>query len=193
VGQRIAAVAELPDANWEFVLFENPEPNAFCVPGGKVGVHTGILEITRDETGLATVIGHEVAHAVARHGAERLSRQVLVQTGGQVVGALAAEAAPITQALAGAAYGFGSHLGVVLPHSRQQELEADRIGLVYMARAGYNPEEAIGFWTRFAEYSAQRPGAPWFLRTHPVDEVRIKQLRELLPEAQAEFRRIGAE
>jgi metalloendopeptidase OMA1, mitochondrial len=189
VGARIAAVAELPDAQWEFVVFESQEPNAFCLPGGKIGVYTGILPITRDEAGMATVIGHEVAHAVARHGAERMSSQLALQAGGQILGVAAGGAQPITQQLLGVAYGVGSQLGVALPHSRRQELEADRIGLLYMARAGYNPEAAIGFWERFAEYSARAGrGTPWFLRTHPVDEDRILQIRQLLPEAMAEYR-----
>jgi metalloendopeptidase OMA1, mitochondrial len=187
VGQRIATAVDLPDANWEFVLFESEDPNAFALPGGKIGVHTGLLPITRDDAGLATVIGHEIAHVVARHGAERLSQHMLLQTGGQVVGALTAEAAPITQAVVGTVYGLGAQVGVALPHNRRQESEADYLGLIYMARAGYNPEEAIDFWMRFAEYSAGRPEAPWFLRTHPVDQDRIRQIQKWLPEARAQF------
>jgi metalloendopeptidase OMA1, mitochondrial len=190
VGQRIAAVAnpDLPDAQWEFVVFESKEPNAFCLPGGKVGVHTGILPITMDEAGLATVIGHEVAHAAARHGAERLSRSIATEVGGQLVGATIARYDPRVQTAAALAYGLGAQLGVALPHSRQQESEADRIGLIYMARAGYNPEAAISFWQRFAEATASEGGAPWFLRTHPVTETRIEDLRSHLPEALAEYR-----
>jgi metalloendopeptidase OMA1, mitochondrial len=190
VGQRIAAVAapDLPEAQWEFVVFESKEPNAFCLPGGKVGIHTGILPITKDEAGLATVIGHEVAHAVARHGAERLSRAIAADVGGQFVGATLARHDPRVQAAAAIAYGLGSQIGVALPHSRQQESEADRIGLIYMARAGYNPAVALYFWQRFAEATAKEGGAPWFLRTHPVTETRIEDLHTYMPEAMAEYR-----
>jgi metalloendopeptidase OMA1, mitochondrial len=192
VGKRIAAVAakDLPDAQWEFVVFEGKEANAFCLPGGKVGVYTGILPITRDEAGLATVIGHEVAHAAARHGAERMSEAVLMQTGSELLGATLSASDPMMQSAAMMAYGVGAQLGRQLPHSRQQELEADRIGLIYMARAGYDPEAAIGFWQRFSEYNEGRgAGVPAFLRTHPVDDVRIRQLRELMTEARGEFMR----
>lgn len=192
VGKRIAAVAsaDLPDAQWEFVLFESKEANAFCLPGGKVGVYTGILPITRDEAGLATVLGHEIAHAVARHGAERMSEALLIQTGGQILGASLSSADPRTQSAVALAYGLGTTLGRQLPHSRKQESEADEIGLIYMARAGYDPEAAIGFWQRFAEYNRQHGGDQVlpFLRTHPTDEKRIEHLRALLPRAKAEYR-----
>ncbi len=188
VGKRIAAVANLPDAQWEFVVFESPEANAFCLPGGKVGVYTGILPITKDEAGLATVIGHEVAHAVARHGGERISRAVGLQVLGQAVGSATAEskyAVAIQQA-----YGLGTQLAVELPHSRGQESEADHIGLIYMARAGYNPEASVAFWQRFADFNKKSGGGetPWFLRTHPLDETRIKQLQTWMPEAKAQFK-----
>lgn len=184
VGERIAAVAELPGAQWEFVVFENEEPNAFCLPGGKIGVHTGILPITLNEAGLATVIGHEVAHAVARHGAERMSQAMLMQVGAGAVAYALHEEDAATQGLAMVAYGLGTTLGVALPHSRRQELEADHIGLIYMAKAGYDPGEAVNFWTRFADYNRKQGGAtPWFLRTHPLDKERIKQIEQLLPNA----------
>jgi predicted Zn-dependent protease len=189
VGRRIAAVASLTNAQWEFVVFESKEPNAFCLPGGKVGVYTGILPITKDEAGLATVIGHEVAHASARHGAERLSNQMLLQTGGQVLGTTVALGDPRWQGVATSVYGLGANLGYALPHSRNQESEADRIGLIYMARAGYNPEAAIAFWERFAEVNRQSgSGTPWFLRTHPLSETRIQRIREWIPEAKREYR-----
>jgi metalloendopeptidase OMA1, mitochondrial len=194
VGERIAAVAknDLPDAKWEFVVFENAEPNAFALPGGKVGVNTGILLITRDEAGLATVIGHEVAHAAAHHGAERMSRQLVTQTGGQILGATLSSADPRMQALASVVYGLGSQVGVSLPHSREQESEADEIGLIYMAQAGYNPEAALDFWTRFAEATRASGGStPWFLSTHPVTTNRITHLQELMPQAKAIFQRIS--
>lgn len=189
VGERISAVADLPGAKWEFVLFESKEANAFCLPGGKVGIYTGILPITKTEAGLATVMGHEVAHAVARHGAERVSEAMLMQAGGHLLGATLSSADPRTQALTMAAYGIGSQLGRELPHSRGQESEADHIGLLYMARAGYDPEEAVGFWQRFADFNRSAGGStPWFLRTHPLDETRIRQLQEWMPEAKAQYR-----
>lgn len=191
VGRAIAAVAPLPDAQWEFVLFESPEANAFCLPGGKVGVYTGLLPITKDEAGLATVLGHEVAHAVARHGAERLSHEWLRQMGGQVLAVGVAGADPRAQQLALLAYGVGTEVGAILPYSRLQESEADRLGLLYMARAGYDPREAVRFWQRFAEYNRQHGGArvPVWLRTHPLDETRIRQLEQWMPEALAEYER----
>jgi metalloendopeptidase OMA1, mitochondrial len=190
VGQRIAAVAspDLPDAQWEFVVFDSPEANAFCLPGGKVGVYTGILEITQDEAGLATVIGHEVAHAAARHGGERMSQALLMQTGGQVVGAALGGTSPLTQTAAMIAYGATAQLGIALPHSRRQEAEADEIGLIYMARAGYNPQAALEFWRRFADVTASESQGPWFLRSHPVTEDRIEHIRQIMPRAMAEYR-----
>jgi predicted Zn-dependent protease len=187
VGRRISAVADLPGAQWEFVVFESKEANAFCLPGGKVGVYTGILPITRDEAGLATVIGHEVAHAAAHHGAERMSEALLVQTGGSLLGAAVSSADPKVQALSMAAYGLGSQLGRELPHTRAQESEADHIGLRYLAKAGYDPEAAVAFWQRFSAYNQQAGGGGtvWFLRTHPDDGTRIQQLKNWLPEAKA--------
>jgi predicted Zn-dependent protease len=191
VGKRIAAVAPLPNAQWEFVVFDDPKTvNAFCLPGGKVGVYTGILPITKDEGGLATVIGHEVSHAVARHGAERLSQGLLVQFGGELLGEAMRKHSETARSLALQAYGLGSTLGVVLPHSRRQETEADHIGLLYMARAGYDPQQAVDFWKRFAAYNAQQGRQTvQFLSTHPIDAVRIGQLEAGLPRAQDEFRR----
>jgi len=190
VGRRIAAVSGLTNAQWEFVVFESKEANAFCLPGGKVGVYTGILPITKDEGGLATVIGHEVAHAAKRHGAERLSNQMLLQTGGQLLGSAVGAADPRWAGVANTVWGLGSNLGVALPHSRLQESEADHVGLLYMARAGYDPEAAIAFWERFAELDRQSgSGTPWFLKTHPGGDQRIQQLKGWLPEARAQYRR----
>jgi metalloendopeptidase OMA1, mitochondrial len=193
-GKRIAAVANLPNAQWEFVVFESAEANAWCLPGGKVGVYTGILPITKDETGLATVIGHEVAHATAHHGAERMSQQMAAQLGGSVAGALVSGKSQTTQALVGQAYGVVSEVGVLLPYSRKQESEADYIGLLYMARAGYDPGAAVAFWERFAEYNRQHGGSQGlsFLRTHPLDEQRIQALKAELPKARAEYEKAKA-
>jgi metalloendopeptidase OMA1, mitochondrial len=195
VGARIAAASsnDLPNAQWEFVVFDSPEANAFCLPGGKVGVYTGLMPIAKDEAGLAVVIGHEVAHASAHHGAERMSHALAAQTGGQLMGVALSAADPKVQALMGLAYPAIAQVGVMLPYGRKQESEADQIGLIYMARAGYNPEAAVQFWQRFAEHnqSAGRAGGPAFLRTHPVDDVRVKQIQGWLPEAMAEYRAAG--
>ena len=190
VGRRIAAVASLPGAQWEFVVFDSKEANAFCLPGGKVGIYTGILPITKDEAGMATVIGHEIAHAVARHGAERVSEGMLLQTGGGLLGVGLSNTDPRTQVLVMAAYGIGAKVGRELPHSRGQESEADHIGLIYMARAGYDPEAAVGFWQRFGDYNRSQGGSgtPVFLRTHPLDTVRVQQLQQWMPEAKANYR-----
>jgi len=192
VGKRIAAVAPLPNAQWEFVVFDSKEANAFCLPGGKVGIYTGILPITRDEGGLATVIGHEVAHAVARHGGERMSMALGIQGAGSAASAVLGASKYASWAPAfDQVYAVGSQVGVALPHSRRNESEADRMGLKYMAMAGYDPEAAIGFWQRFAEYnrSAGGEGTPWFLRTHPLDTQRVEQIRAWLPEARAAARK----
>jgi metalloendopeptidase OMA1, mitochondrial len=192
VGLRIAAVAPVPNAQWEFVVFDKPDVlNAFALPGGKVGVYSGIFKITQDDAGLATVLAHEVGHVVARHGAERVSEGLLVQLGGVVLAEATKSQPGATQQLIQSAYGLGSNIGIMLPHSRQQELEADHLGLIYMARAGYDPHEAVQFWKRFRAYNQQRGGnrPPEFLSTHPVDEKRIAQLEELLPQALAEYQK----
>ena len=190
VGRRVAAVADLPGAQWEFVVFEVKEPNAFCLPGGKVGVNTGILPITKDEAGLATVIGHEVAHAAAHHGGERMTTAMAVQAGGDLLNSKLTTADPRMQAAAATAYGLATQVGLELPHSRSQESEADHIGLIYMARAGYPPQEAVAFWQRFADFNRQAGGNSTlsFLRTHPLDDTRIKDLQKWLPEAQQAFK-----
>lgn len=189
VGPRIAKVATLPEARWEFVLFDDPKnANAFCLPGGKVGVYIGILPVTLDEAGLATVLGHEIAHAAARHGAERMSEALLTQLGGQAFGFALRNQSAKTQNLVLGIYGLSSQVGWTLPHSRSHESEADRIGLRYMARAGYDPRAAVAFWKRFAAYNERSGGMHWeFLSTHPLDETRIKQLEQWMPEALAEM------
>ncbi len=187
VGARIAeqAKAEMPEARWEFVVFESPEANAFCLPGGKVGVYTGLLPITQSEAGLATVIGHEVAHATQHHGAERMSTATAVQGVSQAGGALAGE--KYSQIAMVALGGIGK-LGVELPFSRKQESEADQIGLSYMARAGYDPEEAVRFWERFAASHGGKSQGPSLLRTHPVDAQRIADLKKWMPAAKQQYR-----
>jgi predicted Zn-dependent protease len=191
VAKRIAEVAgkDMPNAQWEFVVFKSPEANAFCLPGGKVGVYSGILPIAKNDEGLATVLGHEIAHATAHHGDERMSQAVVAQEGQQLLGAAADKTSQTTQQLLALAYGAGSQVGVMLPFSRKQESEADHIGLIYMARAGYNPQAAVDFWTRFQDYSKQQGGGKTiaFLSDHPVDSVRIEQLKKWLPEAETAF------
>lgn len=194
VGARIAeqAKSRLPDAKWEFVVFESTEANAFCLPGGKVGVYTGILPITKTEEGLATVIGHEVAHASQHHGAERMSDALALQ---KAAGWATSAVSDKYQAAAAVAFGYGEKAGE-LGFSRTHESEADHVGLLYMARAGYNPEEAIRFWERFSEINKGQAGAnplqniKWF-RTHPLDAQRIADLKKWLPEAKAQMKAAG--
>lgn len=176
VGQRIATVADQPDYRWEFNLIEDNTPNAFALPGGKVAVHTGILPITQDETGLAVVMGHEVAHALAHHGAERMSTGLLTQIGAVGVAAVLGGDPQAAKAVEAA---FG--IGVMLPFSRSHESEADRIGLHLMAKAGYDPRAAVEFWKRM-DTAAKGKKPPEFLSTHPSDERRIKQIESWLPE-----------
>ena len=166
---------------WEFNLVENETPNAWCMPGGKVVVYTGLLPLTQTEAGLAVVMGHEIAHAVARHGNERMSHSMLVQMGGVAIGEAMKEKPEQTQAIFSSAYGIGTQVGVMLPFSRQHEYEADKMGLIFMAIAGYNPQVAVAFWQRMAENSGQKP--PELLSTHPVDSKRIAALNEIMPEA----------
>jgi len=194
VGQRIAKVAgkDLPDAQWEFVVFDSKEANAFCLPGGKVGVYSGLLPITKDDAGLATVLGHEIGHAVAHHGNERMSEAMVMEKAGQYLGS-AISTNSLMRSAFGVAYGAGSKYGRELPHSRKQESEADHIGIIYMSKAGYDPAAAVQFWERFSAYNKQQGGGgspSWlqkFSSTHPVDDVRIADLKKLLPEAQKEF------
>lgn len=172
---------------WQVTLIRSPQVNAFCLPGGKIAVYTGILPVAQDEAGLAAVMGHEMAHAIARHGSQRLLRTSLAQTimtGAQfsfsdmdwnqrrmIIGAL----------------GAGAQFGVMLPFSRQHETEADEMGVIYMARAGYDPEAAISFWERMEEAHRGGRQPPEFASTHPSGESRIAQLREIMPRAKAEF------
>ena len=181
VGERIAKAANRPDFQWEFNLVEDKTPNAFCLPGGKVVVYTGILPFTKDETGLAVVVGHEVAHALARHGAERMSTSLLTEVAGQTAGSIFGGGNPETARAVEQAFGIGSGVGIILPFSRHQESEADKIGLLLMAQSGYDPRQATEFWTRMGQ--GQDGAPPEFLCTHPSDETRIKQIEAWLPEA----------
>jgi len=172
---------ELQNYAWEFNLVESDEVNAWCMPGGKVVVYTGILPITQDETGLAVVMGHEIAHAIAKHGAERMSQQLLVQMGGLGL-SVALESEPEeTQMLWMTVFNVGAQFGALLPYSRLHESEADYLGLIFMAMAGYDPNEAVDFWGRMAaESGGQAP--PEFMSTHPSDETRIRKIEEALPD-----------
>lgn len=167
---------------WEFNLVEDPQVNAWCMPGGKVVVYTGILPVAQNETGLAVVMGHEIAHAVAEHGNERMSQQMLAQLGGTALAVALQEKPAQTQALWMTVYGVGAQYGALLPYSRLQESEADHLGLIFMAMAGYDPRAAVDFWQRMAAgKGGQAP--PEFLSTHPSDQTRIAKIKEFLPEA----------
>jgi predicted Zn-dependent protease len=193
VGGRIAMAAEsfLKESGagadvalykWEFNLIEDDKVvNAWCMPGGKVAVYTGILPIARDETGLAVVVGHEVAHAIAKHGNERMSQALLVQLGGIGLSAALSTQAAATQELFLQLYGVGANVGYMLPYSRLHENEADRIGLVLMAKAGYDPRAAVGLWQRMNSQSGGR--SLEFLSTHPAPATRVANIQSLIPEA----------
>jgi predicted Zn-dependent protease len=181
VGTRIAEATGRHDYRWEFTVLDDKQVNAFCLPGGKVAVYTGILPVTQDDAGLAAVLGHEVAHAIARHGGERISQQLVVQGGlAATQTALARGDARTTQWVA-AGLGAGATVGLLLPWSRLQESEADHLGLIYMARAGYHPQAARDLWVRMAAQGGARQ--PEFLSTHPLPQTRIAQIEAWLPEA----------
>jgi len=177
----------IKDYQWEFNLVEENIPNAWCMPGGKVVVYTGILPYTQTEAGLAVVMGHEIAHAIARHGNERMSQSMLLQMGGMALSVAIDSKPEQTKALFMKAYGVGTNIGLMLPFSRTQESEADKLGLVFMAMAGYNPEEAITFWERMSKSGGQKP--PELLSTHPSDATRIKDLKEFLPQAMEYYKK----
>jgi predicted Zn-dependent protease len=182
--------AHLKDYRWEFNLIESKDVNAWCMPGGKVAFYTGILPVCQDDAGIAVVMGHEVAHAVADHGAERMSQSLLAEMGGMALSAAVADQPQQTQALWMGAFGLGAQYGVLLPFSRTQESEADHLGLIFMAMAGYDPQTAISFWQRM---SAQGGGAapPEFMSTHPSDATRIKKIQEVMPEAMNVYKPAG--
>lgn len=180
VGRRLAAVSGLR-ADWRFAVIKDEQKNAFALPGGKVAVYTGMLEVTRSDDGLAVVLGHEIGHVVARHGAERLSQGLAAQLGGAVL-AIALGGGPSTETVL-AAYGLGAEYGVLRPFGRAQEAEADEIGLLLMARAGYDPREALAFWDRMERATGGRGEVPEFLSTHPSYGTRVQLLRQKLPAA----------
>jgi predicted Zn-dependent protease len=183
VGQRIAAAAAKPDYQWEFKVLQGKEVNAFCLPGGKVAFWEGIMPIAQDDNGVAVVMGHEVAHALARHGAERMSQAIGTQLIGQILTAGVGLSNPAFAEDFAKLYGLGTSVGVILPWGRAQESEADRIGLILMAKAGYDPSAAVAFWERMSKVQ-QGAKPPEFLSTHPSDAARINQIKQWLPEAQ---------
>lgn len=197
VGKNIAAAVEnylkeqgrfelVDDYKWEFHLIESPQVNAWCMPGGKIAFYTGILPVCQDQNGIAVVMSHEIAHAIARHSSERMTQEMALQMGGMALSEALATKPDRTNDIAMMAYGVGSELGVMLPYSRSHESEADELGLYFMAMAGYDPREAPQFWERMLDTS---PGAtPEFLSTHPDPRKRIKQLNENLPQAMEYYR-----
>lgn len=176
----------LRDYRWEFNLVDDAQVNAWCMPGGKVVVYTGILPVAQDEAGLAVVMGHEIAHAVANHGDERMSQGLIAQLGGVSLSAAVSEKPKETQSLFMSAYGLGAQVGALLPYSRIQESEADHLGLIFMAMAGYDPHSAVDFWKRMAD-SKKGGSPPEFLSTHPADATRIGKIEQLIPEAMKYF------
>jgi predicted Zn-dependent protease len=181
-------VADRPDYQWEFNVLQGQEVNAFALPGGKVAFWEGIMPITQDDNGAAVVMGHEIAHALARHGAERMSQAMGVQALGQVLTAGVGVVSPEFAQDFAKLYGLGATVGVILPWGRSQESEADRIGLILMAKAGFDPTAAVGFWERMSKI--QKGGKPpEFLSTHPSDETRIAQIKKWLPEAMSYYKK----
>lgn len=191
VGRKIADAVEayfkvtgqealLSSYQWEFNLIEDSQVNAFCMPGGKIVVYTGILPYTQSETGLAVVLGHEVGHAIAKHANERMSQQVALGYGKAAVGAALGKASSTVQSIGSIVYGLGAQVGVVLPFNRKQELEADRLGLILMSIAGYDPNAATPFWERMSQQGESKLE---FLSTHPSDNTRITEIKKELPEA----------
>jgi len=193
VGNRIAAAinrflqengyADQYNYKWEFNLVQSKDINAWCMPGGKVAVYTGILPVTKNDAGLATVMGHEIAHAIAHHSAERASQMMAAQLGGGLVGVASGGSEIIGQL-----YGLGGQLAL-LKYSRNQESEADRLGLIFMAMAGYDPASAVDFWQRMASAKEGSGAPPEFLSTHPSDETRIRDIQKRLPEAQKYYKK----
>lgn len=184
IGKRIADAARQPDYQWEFKLLESKEKNAFCLPGGKVAFYTGIYSVAQNEAALAAVMGHEVAHATARHAGQRITLSLGTELGLAALGSIIGGGDSVEKKALMAALGLGTTLGAALPFSRANESEADEIGLIYMARAGYDPKEAPRFWERFSKYGSSMPT---FLSTHPQSEDRMRALDRKLPSVLAEY------
>ena len=201
VGRKVAAAvetfyrnngleSELKNFSWEFNLVKSKDVNAFCMPGGKIVVYEGLLPITQNETGLAIVIGHEVAHAVAKHANDRISQQMALQYGGAVAGGLIGNSAAAQQ-IGSLVFGVGAQLGVMLPYSRKHEYEADELGMIFMAMAGYDPRAAESFWLRMSQAGGN--SGPEFMSTHPTDQNRIKKIQENMPEALKYYQGAGVQ
>ena len=200
VGRRISAAikeyyannptvtAELNGYQWEYNLVNSKDVNAWCMPGGKIVVYTGLLSVTKDEPSLAVVMGHEIMHALGHHGNERMSKGMLQQLGGVALDVALSNKRDETRAIFNQAYGAGTQVGIMLPFARKHELEADRFGLIFAAMAGYNPQVAIGLWQRMAALSANSQKPPEFLSTHPVEERRIAELQKIMPQALAVYK-----
>ena len=198
VGGRIASAVEqylrenkladeVKNYKWEYHLVVDSEVNAWCMPGGKIVVYTGILPITKNENGLAVVLAHEIAHAVAHHGDERMSQALITQLGGVALSQALQDKPQLTQQLWMTAYGVGAELGVLLPFSRTQESEADHLGLIFMAMAGYDPHGALEFWQRMQNLSKGSP--PVFLSDHPANQTRINDINAEMPEAMKYYKK----
>ena len=185
VGRRLAAVTTMPDLEWEFKLFETKQMNAFALPGGKTAAYTGLLTVCENEAALAAVMGHEIAHVTARHGAQRMTQQLVLSTTMSMASISLAN--KDSRALILGALGLGAQYGIQLPFSRGNESEADQIGLAYMAKAGYDPREAVRFWTRFSQMK-QGGQPPELLSTHPADATRIANLNRFMPRALAQYK-----
>ncbi len=182
VGKNIAAEANRQDFDWEFKVFESNEANAFCLPGGKVAVYSGLFKYLANDAELSAVVGHEVGHAIARHGAERISHDMIQQAGAKIVETAVGQSGGTTSQLWMVAYAGLSNVGVVLPYSREQEYEADKIGMVLMSKAGYNPQAALDFWNKFSTISKQSTIEEFF-STHPMSTKRQEEMRKILPDA----------
>lgn len=182
IGERLAKVTDAKGFDWEFNLIQSREANAFCLPGGKVAVYSGILPIAKNADGLAAIMGHEIAHAVARHGAERMAHQKLAQIGTLAAGVALSDMDYRTQRVVLGALGVGAQFGVLLPFSREHESEADYMGILYAAKACFDPAEAPRIWERMSEMGGGRTTAE-FMSTHPSHATRIRQLQEWMPEA----------
>jgi predicted Zn-dependent protease len=192
VGKKIAAAteaylksngleSEVQNFAWEFNLVQDDQVNAFCMPGGKIVVYEGLMKLVDSDDELAVVVGHEVAHAVAKHSNERMSQQLLAQYGSAALEQAVSGSSAAVQTVAGTVYGLGAQYGVMLPYSRKHEYEADQMGLIFMAIAGYNPDKAVTFWTKMS--SASSASVPEIMSTHPSDTNRISEIQKFLPEA----------
>jgi predicted Zn-dependent protease len=180
--------AQLDGYKWEYNLVKNDTTvNAWCMPGGKVVVYSGLLPVTKDKNGLAVVLSHEIAHAVARHGNERMSQEMLAQYGSLALNEAIKQKPEQTKNIFNKAYGLGAQFGVLLPYSREHELEADRLGLIFMAMAGYDPQTAVAFWERMSALGGSKP--PEFLSTHPSDATRIAKIKAVIPEAMKYYKK----